>query len=506
MKSHVIFCLLIFFGRILSAQETSPSEEPVPVSLKQVIDLALKNNLDIAVESYNPEILDTRTKFERSKFEPFFASSLNSRDATRPSGSSLVGEESTTDEELTYNFTWDHRLQTGTQYNVVFNNSRLDTTQRFTNFNPSYDSSLFANLTQPLMRGFGTEVTKAPIRIAEANRLASDHRLRQRVLDIALQVEQAYWDLVFFRGQRDVRTQSLASATALYENNKKQVEVGTMAPLEIVVAEAEVAARKQEIITTENLIGNTEDRLRNLVTTEKQSDRWDMKFVPSDQPMVRPITITADEAINKALANNPDLRALETDLSSDRLSKRLAADALKPQLDFQASAGFTGLGGDVLLLDESTFPPTVIGTLPGGYPDALSSLFDNKTWSVGFIIGLPIGNDAAEANFVQADLLEKQTAKTLESARQNLIFNIRTSLRNIESDLKRMDAARASRILQEKKLDAERKKLAVGLSTNYIVLDFQDDLALAQSQELLAIVDYEKNLAQLERFMGENLP
>ncbi len=502
MKSLVLFCLLIFFGGILSAQE--PAE--VPVSLKQVIDMALKNNLDITIESFNPEISDTRVSFEKSRFEPFFASNVNTRDSTNPTGSILVGEQAISAKDFTYNFTLDHELQTGTRYNVVFNNSRVETNQSFTSVNPRFDSSLFGSITQPLLRGFGLDVTQTPTHIAETNRLAADHRLRQRVLDVALQVEQAYWDLVFFRGQMGVRTQSLASATALYENNKKQVEVGTMAPLEIVVAEAEVAARSQEIITTENLIGNTEDRLRNLVTTEKQSDRWDVKFVPSDEPMVRPLTITANEAIQKGLANNPDLKALEMDLVSNRLNKRLASDALKPQLDFRAEAGFVGLGGDVLLLDDSVFPPIVIGTTPGGYSDALSSMFDNATWAVGFIIGLPIGNRAAEADFVQADLLEKQTQTTLESARQQLIFNIRTAIRNLEADLKRMDAARASRILQEKKLDAEKKKLAVGLSTNYIVLDFQDDLALSQSQELLAVVDYEKNYAQLERFMGENLP
>ncbi|MGH9856228.1 MAG: TolC family protein, partial [Acidobacteriota bacterium] len=345
----------------------------------------------------------------------------------------------------------------------------------------------------PLMRGFGIDVTKAPTHIAEQNRLAADHRLRQRVLDTALQVEQAYWDLVFFRRQLDVRKQSLALAAELYENNKKQVEVGTMAPLEIVVAEAEVAAREQDIITTENLIGNTEDQLRNLVTTHRQTERWDIHFVPSEEPMVRPITLTADEAIQKALTNNPDLKAVEMDLASNRLSTKLASDALKPQLDLQATAGFAGIGGDVLLLDDTVFPPIVIGTTPGGYPDALSTLFDNATWSVGFIVGLPIGNRAAEADFVRADLVQKQTERTLENARQQLVFNVRTALRNLESDLKRLEAARASRILQEKKLDAERKKLAVGLSTNYIVLDFQDDLALAQSQELLATVDYEKN-------------
>ena len=506
MKSQVIFCLLIFFSGILSAQETTTTEEPVPVSLKQVIDMALKNNLDIAIESYNPEILDTRIKFERSRFEPFLGAEFTSRDSTNPTGSILVGEAATTTEDFTYNFRLNHLLQTGTRYDVVFNNSRIETNQSFTSVNPRFDSSLFANVTQPLMRGFGTDVTKAPTHIAEQNRLAADHRLRQRVLDTALQVEQAYWDLVFFRRQLDVRKQSLALAAELYENNKKQVEVGTMAPLEIVVAEAEVAAREQEIITTENLIGNTEDQLRNLVTTHQQADRWAVRFVPSEEPMVRPVAITAEQAIQKGLANNPDLKALEMDLASNRLSTKLASDALKPQLDLQATAGFAGLGGDLLLLDDSVFPPIVIGTTPGGYPDALSNLFDNATWSVGFIVGLPIGNRAAEADFVQADLVQKRTERTLENARQQLVFNIRTALRNLESDLKRLDAARASRVLQEKKLDAERKKLAVGLSTNYIVLDFQDDLALSRSQELLALVDYEKNLAQLERFMGENLP
>ena len=504
MKSPLIACLLMLISGFIFAQDTDPAERPV--SLKEVVDLALKNNLDIAVETYNPEIQDTRIKFEKSQFEPFFAATLDSRDSTNPTGSILVGEQAITTEDLTYNFQLEQRLRTGTRYSVLFNNNRIETNQSFTSVNPRFDSSLFANVTQPLMRGFGTSITQTPVKIAEQNRLAADHRLRQRVLDVALQVEQAYWDLVFFRRQMDVRRQSLASASDLYENNKKQVEVGTMAPLEIVVAEAEVAAREQEIITTENLIGNTEDRLRRLVTTEKNQERWNTRFVPSDEPMVRPVTITADEAIQKALANNPDLKAIESDVASNRLNKRLTADALKPQLDFQLTAGYSGLGGERLLLDNSVFPPIVIGTVPGGYSDALSNLFDNATWSAGFVIGLPIGNGTAEANFVQADLLEQQSRKTLENAREELILNIRIALRNLQSDLKRLESARASRVLQERKLDAERKKLAVGLSTNHIVLDFQDDLALAQSQELLAIVDYEKNLAQLERFMGENLP
>src|SRR5262249_15414407 len=146
-----------------------------------------------------------------------------------------------------YNFQYNQLLKTGTGFQVAFNNSRTDTNRRFTSINPTFDSSLFASLTQPILRGFGKAATLAPLHSAEAARIASDYRLNQRVMDVVLLVDQAYWDLVFARKNLDVVKQSLANAQDLYNNNKKQVEVGTMAPLEVVVAQAEVAAREEDI-------------------------------------------------------------------------------------------------------------------------------------------------------------------------------------------------------------------------------------------------------------------
>ncbi len=508
MRLSVVFCLLVLFSGVLLAQEAEVSAkgEPFRVHLKEAITLALKNNLDIQIESFNPEIQQTSVDFEESRFEPFFGANINTTDSTNPTGSILVGEDAITSENLTYNFNLVQKLQTGTSYSVTFDNSRVETNQSFTSVNPRFDSTLFANVTQPLMRDFGIDITKTPMQIATENRIASDHRLRQRMMDIALQVEQAYWLLVFFYRNLDVRKQSLALAQELYENNKKQVEVGTMAPLEIVTAEAEVAAREEGIITTENLIANTEDILRNLVLSEKNKDKWNTQFIPVDEPGLTPLNMTEDEAIQRAMENNPDLKALKSDVESRKLSTKLASNALKPQLDLKASIGFAGLGGDTLLLDDSTFPPQVIGTVPGSYGDALSSMFDNNTWSVGFVVGIPIGNQGREADYVRADLSQKQMTRILDSTREQLILNVRTAVRNLQSDMKRYDATRASRTLQERKLDAEKKKLAVGLSTNYIVLDYQDDLAEAQSSELRAIVDYERNLAQLDRYLGAILP
>ncbi|HJZ11876.1 MAG TPA: TolC family protein, partial [Acidobacteriota bacterium] len=279
---------------------------------------------------------------------------------------------------------------------------------------------------------------------------------------------------------------------------------GTMAPLEIVVAEAEVAAREEGIILAEAAIGNIGDRLKVLVFGATEPAKWSRDLFPTDEPRIREIAVDEEEAISRALAGNPDIKALESDLESNKLNAKLAANTLKPQLDLRGSVGYQGLGGDGLLLDDN-FPPNIIGTLPGGYTDALDSLFDNRTWSVGFLVGIPIGNGAAEAGYIRADLTQKQAAKALENAKQQLALNVRTTLRNLQSDAKRLDAARASRVLQEKKLDAEKKKLNVGLSTNFIVLDFQEDLTSAQSAELRALVAYNKNYAQLQRYMGNSL-
>jgi outer membrane protein len=407
---------------------------------------------------------------------------------------------------LDYNASLNQTLFTGTSYNIAFNNTRVRTNQAFTSVNPRFDTSLFASVTQPLMRGFGLQITETPLHIAQKNQKTFDYRLRQRMMDIGLQVEQVYWDLVFARRDLDVKKQALGSAKDLYENNKKQVEVGTMAPLEIVVAEAEVATREEDIITVESLIQNTEDHLKTLILGGKDVENWPAEVYPADEPILNPISMTEEEATQRALADNPDLKALETDLESKTLSARLASNQLKPQLDFKAQYGYSGLGGTTLLLDNNTFPPTVIGTVPGGYPDALSNLFNNRTWAVGFVVGIPIGNGSAQANYARADLTEKQANKTLESARQQIILNVRTTFHNLQSDAKRLDAARVSRVLQEKKLDAERKKLAVGLSTNHVVLQFQDDLATAQSAELQAMVDYNKDEAQLHRYMGNTIP
>jgi outer membrane protein TolC len=491
----VVFTLLISLAP-LSAQEVG--EE---LSLDQAIGLALKNNLSIEIATYNPQISDTSINIEKSKFEPLLTADINAENRNQPSGSTLFGAGTVNTKSQNYNFAFAQRLMTGTIYSLQFNNGKTETDQFFTSINPRFDTTLFANLTQPLLRNFGTQITKTPLMIAEKNRMASDYRLQQQVADVALEVEQSYWNLVFARGELDVVKRALSTAQTLYENNKKQVEVGTMAPLEVVTAEAEVALREEQIIRNETLIKNTEDLLRFQIYGRAATTQT---IIPTDKPVVASFDTGEEDAIQTALAGNPDLKALQADLESSQLNTRLAQNQLKPQLDLRASLGGIGLGGDALVFGgDDPFNPIVIGTIPGGYTDSLSNVFNNRTFAIGVLFGLPIGNGAAKADYARADLLQKQSNSNLDRFRQALIQSVRAVVHNLQDNLKRLAAARASMTLQEKKLDAEQKKLDVGLSTNFVVLQFTQDLAQSQSDVLSAMVEYNKNKAQLKRFYGE---
>lgn len=471
------------------------------VTLQEAVDLALKNNLGLEIEKFNPEITKTQIQSQESIFDPLFSSNVNTIDATFPTASELEGA-SVNLKEQNWNFLLQQKTKWSTAYRVEFNNSRGDTNQLFVNVNPQFNSSVFLYVVQPLLRNFGLEYTTLGLKRAEINLLASDHRLKQRVLDIILLVEQDYWNLVFARKQLKVTQQSLGLAKELYENNKKQVEVGTMAPLDIVVAEAEVAARTEGIITVESLIENTADRLKLAVLGNQVDKSWPMEIIPTEEPDLTELAMSEEEAINKALENSPDLKALQADVDSNALTTRIAKNFLKPQLDLEANYGFRGLGGDLLVVAPDG---TAIGIAnPGGYGDSLSTLWDNKTWYVGMVFGLPVRNNLARADYVRSDLIQQQSQKIYEDARQQLILNIRTTIHNIRSNKQRLEAAIVSRVLQEKKLDAERKKLSVGLSTNYTVVQFQDDLSRAQFQEITALVDYKKEQAQLNRYLGSS--
>src|SRR5262249_53573588 len=257
----------------------------------------------------------------------------------------------------------------------------------------------------------------------------SNYRLKMRIMDVVLQVNQAYWDLVFARRDLEVKKESLANAQDLFNNNKKQVEVGTMAPLEVVVAQAEVAAREEDIIAADAVIRNTEDRLKTLLLGIQTTSLWSQTLIPADEPKVDTTEIDEMSTIQQGLNNSPDLQALQSDLNAQNFNVKAASSALKPQLDLVGSFGWTGIGGNTFLfLDNDPITnPVPIGVVNGGYGNAVSNMFKNPTVNLGLNVGVPFGNKSAEADYIRATVTQKQSTVALDNAKKQLALNIRTT-------------------------------------------------------------------------------
>jgi len=328
-------------------------------------------------------------------------------------------------------------------------------------------------------------------------------------MDTIYSVEEAYWNLVYSIENLKVIKQSLKLARDLLEKNKKAVEIGTLAPIEILSAEEQVASRQADILEAEALVKNNEDLLKTVINIAAEEKTPEMvKILPKDKPVYKKKEMTLEQALTIAMANRPDLQATRIDLKNKEINLSYAKNQLFPDLSLNASYWSPGIGGDrVLYLDNNPLSGVVIGTIPGGVSDALKDAlgFKYKNWTIGLTLSLPLNSFISRAAYAQARVSLDQALLQLKNQEQQVYLEIKNALRNVQTNYQRVEARRVARELAEKKLEAEQEKLRVGLSTNYFVLQYQRDLANAQSMELKAIIDYNLSLARLNRALGLTL-
>jgi outer membrane protein TolC len=476
-----------------SAQQSSsptlekPGEDAQKVflSLEEAINLALVNNFDIAIERFNPKINTERVTTAESRFDPVtFADSDTSKTLT-PSASQVTG----TDEEA-QNFNGGVRqtLSPGTSYQIAFNNTRRSTNSPLATINPSYRSNLVLSLTQPLLRGAGSAFNRAPIVIARNNRDISVSSLRNRIIQVLSDVQSIYWDLVFTIGDLDAKKLSLKLAQDLVRINKAQVEVGTLAPIEILQAEASAAAREDAVLVAEENLRDTEDRLKRILNFRRGDQQfWDAIVMPLDKPTFDVKDISVEDSIKIALQSRPELAQARLNLENRNVDVSTTKNGLLPVVNFQGAVGLNGLGAD--------------------YGEDLNELSsgDFYSWQAGVNFEFPLGNRSAKSTHSAAKLAAEQAEVSIKNTEQQVILDVRLAVRQVRTAVKRVEATRIARELAERQLDAEQKKFNEGLSTNFNVLQFQDDLATAVSNEVRAITDYNKALVALERALGTTL-
>jgi outer membrane protein TolC len=326
-------------------------------------------------------------------------------------------------------------------------------------------------------------------------------------MDIVYNVESAYWNLVYSIENLKVRQQSVDLAKDLLETNKRSVEVGTLAPMDILSAQAEVATREADLIQAEAQVQSSQDALAVLINMPEKEQEALGAIVPLDSPSYTEQKTNLEEALAAALQYRPDLETSKLGISADELSLKYTKNQLLPDLNLSASYAGSGVSGTQILYEGSPLQGIVIGTVPGNMSgairDALRFLYPN--WSVGVTLNVPFSNLFSRASFTQAKLNLRQSMLQLENQQQQVFLEIKNGVRNIDANFKRIAAYKVARELAEQKLTAEQEKLRVGQSTNYNVLLFQRDLANARISELNSIIAYNVSLAALERSMGVTL-
>ena len=478
------------------------------MSLDECIVRALKDNLGVAIQILGPEISAEGVTRAQEKYVPTLSMSASSRSSENASYSYLDASDSLVDK--TQNFTFlnaNQTLPTGGTFSLDFTGYKTATNRIGQTINPRYGTTLRFNFSQPLLRNFGFKMARREIVVAMNNLGVSEENLKRTLTDTVYNVESAYWNLVYSIENLDVRRQSLQLAKDLLEKNQRSVEVGTLAPMEVLSARAEVATREADLIQAETQIQSNEDQLRLLLNISGDEDKRITAVVPKDNPTYVQRTVDLEEALAMAIQNRTDLEISRIGLETEKLNLSYAKNQNLPDLNFTASLYAPGIDGTQIYYIGSPLDGVIDYTEPGGIGGAFkqTSKFQYPNWNMGLTLSIPLANIFSKANLAQARLNMRQAMLELENQKEQIYLEIKNAVRSVDANYKRILAFRTARELSEQKLAAEEEKRRVGLSTNYFVLQFQRDLANARISELNAIISYNVSLASLERSMGTNL-
>ena len=500
------------------AWQATPAGRPArrfDLTLDDAVQRALERNLDIAVQRIHPLVQDMRIAAANAAFLPFASSGLIFDQTTAPNrfvfdGGGLAGQSIVTDLGVHDVAIGQQMKWGGGRYDVAWDSTRWESTNIFSTFNPSFGANMTLQYTQPLLRGLRTDPRRTQLVVSRINRDISDIDLEETVVNTLANVRLAYWDLVYARAAVGVQRQALALAEQLVADNRARVEVGTMAPIDVVQAQSEAAARRQLLALAVETQRTSELVLKELIVGGTSDELWDAEIDPTDQPRIEAAPIQLQEAIRGALDRRTDVSRARRQLDANEATVDNLRNSTLPALDLVGNYQLSGQGGPRRVPAGNSFEDIfggAGGVLPGGYRDALQSIAnaDYPIWNVQLQMTWPLGRSADRAAYERARLELQQNRAQIRRIELRIASEVTNAALRIESIRERIEAATASRELAEQQLRAEESKFEVGLSTNFFVLQSQRDLATAQDAELRAILDYQRARIEFERTQRASL-
>jgi outer membrane protein TolC len=494
------------FIATLVQEQGEDGREEFELSLLDAIELAVRHNLTVQVSRYNQDTSFEGINSARAPFDPVitFTVPQTFRRSTTPASTQTEGADIVTNETFSGGFTFRETLEWGTFWQVNWGGNRNVTNNEFSFNNPTLTSNLSFTVTQPLLNGRGS-VNRTGILVAQNNYEGSQEQFRAQLEQILLQTYQNYWGLLLQIETLRVREDALELAQSQLSRNRIQVEIGTLAPIETVQSERQVENARLALIQQQNAVADQEDALKQILNLEAvRPDALELRLVPTSELEYSTAPIDLEAAIATAIDRDPQLRQIRLGLDSDRLNLKQARNAQLPQLNLSAGLNLNGRAGDRLLRAPDG---SILEIQQSGFSQALAQIMsgDFNTWNVGVTVQMPIRNYSADANYARASINERQRIVTLEQRRQQVVFDVRRTARSIESGVRQVETAQIATGLSERQLQAEQRKFEVGTSTNFQVLQFQDQLRNARLSEINAIFTFLNSRAQFELAKGTML-
>ena len=486
--------------------QATPDARRFDLTVEDAVARALDRNLDIAVQRLVPRVFDLNLAEQLAFYRPTLASNFSSTSSTTPSATQLDGGRNVlTDTALFDSSVAQPVPWGGGTLDISWNNTRRETTNFFSSFNPSYRSSVSANYIQPLLRGFGIDQARQQLAVTRVNRAISDVDLRETITNTLASVRDAYWELLYTVQTVAVQRQALELAEQLVRDNRARVEIGTLAPIDIVQAQSEAAARRQTLAQAEQDRQTAEINLKRLIVDGTSDELWTAALNPVDQPAVSYTPVDVEAAVRVALGQRTDITRARRQRDINNINVRALRNNTLPGLDLVGTYQLQGQGGT--RFNRAGLGGSVTTVIPGGYTDAIDQLLDSNfpTWTVQLQFNYPIGRSAAEAAYARGRLELQQTDAQLRQIELQVATEVTNAALQLRSIQERIEAAIAARELAEQQLEAEETKFEVGTTTSFFVVQAQRDLATAQDAELRAILDYQKALIEFERAQETSL-
>jgi outer membrane protein TolC len=528
MRRLLGICLAVLTTTLATLGQTNPPANSRQLSLQDCIEMTLKHNLDLRIDRYNPEIQLFSLEAYYGYYDPTL--NLSGQHSHEQAGSRILSggffvAGSSSDQDsfsatLTGNLPWGTTYTLGTISPIQDTTGTSGTTVNTTNINTLVPFTILTNIggtfvpvtgfqtnfakaagrepfenssgevgiqvDQPLLRNFWIDANRLNIRVAKNRLKYSEETLRLQIMQTITSLEQAYDDLIYSRENVLVQQKAVELAERLVAENRKKLEVGTLAPLDLQSAEAQAATSRANVIAAQAQLGTQERVVKQLITDEYST--WaGLELVPTGTLTAQPPIVNLQDSWSKGLTQRPDVLQAKLNVEQAGIQLKYNRNQLFPQLDLFATAGYSGTGKE--------------------YSDALNQIAerDLPTYLLGGKFSFPLSNRSARNNYKSAKVSLEQTVLTLKKLEQTTMIAIDNDIGNIRANFDQVHATRAAREYQEAALDAEQKKLESGKSTTYTVLQVQRDLTNARGAEIQALDTYNKSLSQLSLDEGSTL-